>query len=77
MMKTSAEFLEELEAFLAKYEIAPTSFGRLIMNDPTYVFQLREGRSPSLDNAARISRIINQPQAANLFGRPPPKKHER
>jgi homoserine dehydrogenase len=68
-MQTSSEFLTDIEKFLEKNSIAPSTFGRLLMGDPTFVFQLREGRSPSLETAEKINRIIQHPQASGIFGR--------
>jgi homoserine dehydrogenase len=70
IMQTAAEFLAEIEKFLEKNSIAPATFGRLIMGDPSFIFELREGRAPSIDTCARISRIISNPQSAHLFYRP-------
>ena len=70
-MQTSSEFLDQIEAFLKKHSIAPSTFGRLLMGDPTFVFHLREGRRPNIDTCARISRILERPQAGNLFSRKP------
>jgi len=62
-MQTSAEFLDEIETFLRENHVAPSTFGRVVMDDPTFVFALRRGRVPSLDVCARISKIISH-QAA-------------
>jgi 2,4-dienoyl-CoA reductase-like NADH-dependent reductase (Old Yellow Enzyme family) len=40
------QFLAEIEAFLSTTGTDPTSFGRAAVNDPTFVFRLRDGRSP-------------------------------
>ena len=58
-MQTSAEFLDEIETFLRENQVAPSTFGRVVMDDPTFVFALRKGRVPSLDVCARISKIIS------------------
>ena len=71
---TSAEFIDLINFFLIRHEISPSAFGRILFNDPTWVFQLREGRKPNLDTVNKIINIIMRPQACNLFGRPPPKK---
>ena len=62
-MQTSAEFLDEIETFHRENYVAPSTFGRVVMDDPTFVFALRKGRVPSLDVCARISKIISH-QAA-------------
>ena len=58
-MQTSAEFLDEIETFLRDNNVAPSTFGRIVMDDPTFIFALRKGRVPSLDVCARISKIIS------------------
>jgi hypothetical protein len=73
-MQTSIEFLDQIEAFLEKHSIAPSTFGKTLMGDPSFVFHLREGRKPNIDTCARISRILEHPQAANIFNRRASKK---
>jgi hypothetical protein len=70
-MQTSTEFLDQIETFLEKHSIAPSTFGKLLMGDPTFVFHLREGRKPNIDTCARISRILEHPQACSIFNRRP------
>lgn len=41
----SQQFLGQVEAFLAETNTDPTRFGIDAMNDPSFVFELREGRS--------------------------------
>ena len=74
MQQTSKEFLDGIEKFLEKNHISPSTFGRLMLGDPSFVFELREGRSPSLETAERINRIIQHPQASNIFNRRASKK---
>lgn len=37
-------FLSDVEAFLERHEMPPTTFGKLALKDPTFVFKLRNGR---------------------------------
>ena len=69
-MQTAAEFLTEIEKYLEVHSIAPATFGRVMMGDPSFIFELREGRAPSIDTCAKISKIISRPQSAHLFYRP-------
>jgi len=69
MPRTSVDFLAQVEGFIEKHHISPSTFGRLMMGDPTFVFQLRDGRQPSIDTCASISRIISHPKASSIFGR--------
>ena len=48
-MQTSAEFLDEIETFLRENDVAPSTFGRVVMDDPTFIFALRKGRVPRLE----------------------------
>ena len=41
-------FLSEIEAFLARERVRPSTFGRAAVGDPNFVRELREGRAPSL-----------------------------
>ena len=47
MLSYHQSFLNEVEAFLADTKIDATAFGKLAMKDPSFVFDLRNGRSPS------------------------------
>jgi hypothetical protein len=73
-MQTSSEFLDQIETFLEKHSIAPSTFGKTLMGDPSFVFHLREGRRPNIDTCAKIIRILEHPQAANIFNRRASKK---
>ena len=47
-MDTIAQvFLAEIEAFLANSATDATALGKLALGDPSFVFDLRKGRSPS------------------------------
>ncbi|MBC22309.1 MAG: hypothetical protein CMJ32_00125 [Phycisphaerae bacterium] len=37
------QFTREVEAFLKRHSMRPSTFGRLIVNDPGFVFRLRKG----------------------------------
>lgn len=43
----------EIEGFLRKQDMAVTKFGRIFMNDPRFVLDLRTGREPRPKTAAR------------------------
>jgi hypothetical protein len=48
-MESAADaFLSEIEAFLARERTAPSTFGRAAVRDPNFVWELRDGRAPSL-----------------------------
>jgi len=46
--------LRQIELFLRKTELAPTTFGRRSVRDPRLVFDLRNGRQPGAKLAARV-----------------------
>ena len=48
MGSSSAAFLSEIEAFLARECTSPSTFGRAAVGDPNFVRDLRGGRAPSL-----------------------------
>ncbi len=48
-MESSADaFLREIEAFLARERVSPSTFGRAAVGDPNFVRELRDGRMPGL-----------------------------
>lgn len=61
IMRTLREqFVDRVEAFLAKSGMHPTDFGRESMGDPRFITHLRRGRSPSLDTADRVNAFIER-----------------
>ena len=47
-MDTIAQtFLTDIESFLAEAKIDPTTLGKQALGDPSFVFDLKKGRSPS------------------------------
>lgn len=54
MPMISSHFREQVEAFLEAYGFKPTEFGRQAIGDPTFVFGLRRGRSPTLTTADKV-----------------------
>ena len=46
--------LREVEKFLNRSDIAPSSFGRKALGDPRFVFDLRNGRDPRPRTVARV-----------------------
>ncbi len=68
MDSTAKTFLAEIEAHLARAGIDPTSFGKQALADPSFVFDLRKGRSPSARTMDKVRSFIRdlapQPQTA-------------
>ena len=51
---TRAEFISEIETFIAKRKMTKTQFGRDCMNDPSFVFRLDDGRDPKMETVATV-----------------------
>ena len=47
MSTANTAFLGEIEQFLAKSATDPSTLGKNALGDPNFVFDLRNGRSPS------------------------------
>ena len=54
--------LREVERFLRHTEIAPTRFGRDVVGDPRFVFDLRNGRDPRPTTIARVRAYLEAAQ---------------
>ena len=48
------QLLADVEAHLRAHDMKATNFGKEALRDPGFVFDLRNGRSPSLKIAARV-----------------------
>lgn len=47
-------FKDTIEAYIAKAEITPTSFGKRFAGDPLFVFDLRAGREPRTTTRKKV-----------------------
>jgi hypothetical protein len=54
--------LREVEIYLRRSNIPPTRFGRVMMGDPRFVFDLRNGREPRPGTVARIRHFLEYAQ---------------
>lgn len=54
--------LREIERFLRIQKLPPARFGREVMGDPRFVFDLRNGREPRPRTVARIRRFLEAAQ---------------
>lgn len=52
--------LGKIERYLRKTEMPPTRFGRLAVNDPRLVGDMRRGREPGQRVVARIEAFLAQ-----------------
>ena len=64
VMVTHDAFLEQIEAFPTRSGISATAFGREALRDPSFVGDLRKGRSPNLKVAQRVSEFMRDWQPA-------------
>jgi len=55
--------LRTIEVYLRHSAMPPTRFGRLAVNDPRVVGDLRRGREPRADTVARIKAFIERAPA--------------
>lgn len=46
--------LGRIERHLAQYHMSPTRFGRTVVHDPRFVFDLRAGRKPRRSTRAKV-----------------------
>jgi hypothetical protein len=58
MASLAQNFLSEVEAFLARTKMSASAFGHGAVNDPNFVSDLREGRTPSLRLADRVHEFM-------------------
>lgn len=56
--------LGKIERYLRRYGMPRTKFGRLAVNDPRLVDDLRNGRDPGPELCARIEAQLARPPAA-------------
>ena len=65
MSDTLNDLKNKIDAFLAASGMSPTVFGRTVLNDPNFVFDLRSGtRSPSMRTVEKIYAWLESQQAA-------------
>jgi predicted transcriptional regulator len=57
-MTPSEKFLAQIEAFLARTGMPATTFGKAVLKDPSFVFDLRRGRKPTLDICDKILKYM-------------------
>ena len=55
------ELLEQVEAYLARTRVPPSTFGRMALGDPRFVDDLRSGRRPRPKTQERVCAYLNLP----------------
>lgn len=63
-MSLLEEFRVEVEAFLIDRKVEAATFGRDVLKDPNFVFDLRAGRSPNLRTIERVREYMRERAAA-------------
>lgn len=58
----SVNILREVEKFLKVSNMPATTFGRQVMGDPRFVFDLRRGREPRDRTVVRIKTYLEESQ---------------
>lgn len=54
--------LRDVEKFLRSTKVPPAQFGREVMGDPRFVFDLRNGREPRQRTIERIRKFLEGAQ---------------
>lgn len=54
--------LREVEKYLNVNEMSPARFGRDVMGDPRFVFDLRNGREPRARTVRRVRTYLERAQ---------------
>lgn len=57
--------LWRIEQYLKERRMPPTRFGREVVGDPNFVFDLRDGREPRERTAAKVCAYLDHAQLAN------------
>ena len=65
MLMDNKQFLARVEAHLKRTKVSPSRFGKEAVGDPSFVFELRKGRSPSLGKVNKIMAIIDAAAATD------------
>lgn len=60
----ATDFLDDVESYLDTSGMPPTAFGTAAVNDPRFVFDLRNGRSCSLRMVQRVYEFIQKNRSA-------------
>jgi homoserine dehydrogenase len=63
-MITADQFRAAVEAHLKAADVKPSRFGKDLLGDPNFVFDLRAGRCPNLDIVERVMGAIERAKPA-------------
>lgn len=62
-MKNDLDFQLQIEDFMRRHSLTPTTFGLWAMNDSRFVFDLKHGRSCSLATVNRVCEFMERYEA--------------
>lgn len=54
------KLLRDIECYLRNHKTKPTRFGRDVVRDPRFVFDLRRGREPRPDTIERVKAFLRE-----------------
>lgn len=57
-------FLDEVEVYLDKSKLPPTTFGKQAVGDPQFVFDLRKGREPRSRTVDKVRAFMRERELA-------------
>lgn len=52
------QLLREIEGYIRRHDTTPARFGRDVVRDPRFVFDLRNGREPRAATEARVRAFL-------------------
>jgi 2,4-dienoyl-CoA reductase-like NADH-dependent reductase (Old Yellow Enzyme family) len=61
------ELLEQVESYLARTNVPPSTFGRMVIGDPRFVEDLRSGRKPRRGTQQRVREYLSARFADHLL----------
>jgi len=72
LLMTQAELLKAIDEFLARHDMAPTTFGRLSCGDGAALGRLRKGLGITLRRAEQMRQFMSEYDRSS--GKPRPKR---
>lgn len=57
---TTEAFLKEIEEFLDRTDMRHTTFGKAVMNDPSFVTRMRNGGNPTMKTIEKVRTFIGR-----------------
>lgn len=66
-MSIIEQFRGEVERFLDAHKMDPTTFGKQSVNDPNFVFRLRNGTDPRISTVERVRSFMASKRRRGVF----------